>query len=211
MKLVQKIFLKGSREFEIVDDTIIVRIKSLLKEEKLTLDLSTLDPEPLINTSEMAFYNPHKGRAVFSLLLNKPNAQEFNRFVEALKQTIKGESSNIENIATVSTEAAQSALARNVYEEPPAFDEPAEGREKISGRPVNAGRLAEDIEMLSAYLNKDDIRPLLDALEVLKIEPESDRAFQKVIGAFDELGINQGAVLTYAPYLKVLLSEAVYA
>lgn len=211
MKLVQKSFLKGNREFEIVDDTIFVRIKSLLKEEKLTIDLSILDPEPSINASEMQFYNPHKGYVVFSLLLNKPNAQEFNRFVDTLKQTIKGEGDSIDSMATVSSETARSALARNVYEEPPAFDEPADGRAKISGRPVNADRLADDIEMLSAYLNKDDLKPLLDALEVLRAEPESEKAFQKMLATFDELGINQGAVLTYAPYLKVLLSEATYS
>ena len=36
MKLIQKDLLKGTREFEIVDDVVNVRIKKPFKEEKLT-------------------------------------------------------------------------------------------------------------------------------------------------------------------------------
>ncbi|HEY9200408.1 MAG TPA: hypothetical protein VIQ81_02330 [Gammaproteobacteria bacterium] len=207
MKLVQKRFLNGSREFEIVDDAIFVRIKSLFKEEKLTVDLSILDPEPVINDAEMTFYSPHKGQPVFSLLLNRPNAEEFNNFIDALKRQIKGEY-NSEDINVVSPEKAQSALAWNVHEEPPEFDEPGEAGELFSFKPVNAARVATDISMLKAYLNEDDIKPLLDALEVIQAEPDSETAFKQVLDAFDQLGIIQGAVLTYAPYLKVVLSEA---
>jgi hypothetical protein len=208
MKLVQKSFLKGSREFEIVDDAIFVRIKSLFKEEKITVDLSTLDPEPVINGLEVVFYNPHKGRPVFSLLLNNPNAKEFNRFIDVLKQQITGEDNSMTDVEVVSPEKVQSALAWNVHEEPPEFGEPGELREAVSFKPVNTDRLADDIAMLKAYLNENDIRPLLDSLEVVKAEPQNEAAFRKMLDTFDELGINQGAVLTYAPYLKVVLSES---
>jgi hypothetical protein len=207
MKLVQKSFLKGSREFEIVDDAIFVHIKSLFKQEKLTVDLSTLDPEPVINDSEMIFYNLHKGRAVFSLLLNKPNTQVFNRFIEMLKQQIGGEV-GMDDVDVISPGKVQSALAWNVHEEPPEFDEPEEQRESTGFRPVNADRLATDIEMLKAYLEEDDIRPLLESIDALMATPDSEAAFKNVLDAFNQLGITQGAVLTYAPYLKVLLSEA---
>ena len=208
MKLVQKRFLKGSREFEIVDDAIFVRIKTLFKEEKLTVDLSILDPEPVINDSEMVFYSPHKGQPVFSLLLNKPNPEEFNRFVDTLKRQIKGEYNNMAGADVVSPEKAKSALAWNVHEEPPEFDEPGETRGEINFKPVNAERLATDIAMLKSYLNDDEIKPLLDALEALRAEPESETTFKEMMDAFNQLGIIQGAVLTYAPYLKVVLSDA---
>ncbi len=208
MKLVQKRFLKGSREFEIADDAIFVRIKSLFKEEKLTVDLSILDPEPVINDSEMVFYSPHKGQPVFSLLLNKPNTEEFNRFIDTLKRQIKGEYNDMAGADVVSPEKAKSALAWNVHEEPPEFDEPGETRGEINFKPVNAERLAADITMLKAYLNDDEIKPLLDALEALRGEPESETTFKEMMDAFNQLGIIQGAVLTYAPYLKVVLSEA---
>lgn len=208
MKLVQKSFLKGSREFEIVDDVLFVSTKSLFRQEKLTVDLSALDPEPEMNDSEMVFYNPHKGRPVFSLLVNRPNTEAFNSFIDVLKQKIKGEYSGITGIEVVSPEKVQTALAWNMHEEPPEFNEPAESREEIDFKPVNAERLASDIGMLKSYLKEDDIRSLLESIEALRAEPDSEAAFRKMQDAFNELGIIQGAVLTYAPYLKILLSEA---
>ena len=208
MKLIQKAFLKGTREFEIVDDTLFVRINSMFKEEKLTVDLSTLDPEPVINGSELAFFSPHKGRPVLSLLLNNPNAEEFNAFIDTLKKEIVGEDTTFTNVETVSLETSRSeALARNVYEEPPEFDESDDTGEQISFQPVNAERLDEDITMLKTYLDEDDIKPLIDALEKLKAEPENEAAFQNMLEVFNNLDIIQGAVLTYTTYLKVLLSQ----
>lgn len=207
MKLVQKGLLKGSREFEIIDNAIFVRIESLFKEEKLTVDLSTLDPQPVIKGSELAFYNPHKGHPVFTLALNKPNTEEFNSFIDTLKQSISGEDNSFTNIETVSSETAQAALARNVYEEPTEFVESDETREKISFQPVNVERLDGDITMLKTYLADDRFKPLLESLETLKAESQSEMAFKKVMDAFSDLGVYQGAVLTYAPYLTVLLSK----
>ena len=57
MKLVQKQFLKGRREFELGDDVISFRIKTALKEEKLTVDLSILNPEPVENKPFLEFHS----------------------------------------------------------------------------------------------------------------------------------------------------------
>ena len=202
-KLVQKQLLSGSREFEITDDVIYVRIKSLLKEQQLSIDLSTLDPEPVINGSELEFFNPHKGRPVFSLLLNKPNKTEFNAFINSLKQAISGETSD-----SLSEEKAQSALARNMHEEPPEFAEAGRSHEKASFTPIIVERLSEDIDMLNTYVDADDIQPLMNALETLKAEPANEAAYNKALEAFNNLGFTQGAVLTYAHYFKVLVSES---
>lgn len=209
MKLIQKQLLKGSREFEIVDDVLYVRIKTLLKEEKLTVDVSTLDPEPVINGTELEFYSPHKGRPIFSLLINNPNAEKVNAFVDALKQQITGGDNSAADVEVVSAETAQSALARNVYEEPPEFVESDNAQNEISFQPVNTERLDNDITMLKSYLDEPCIKPLLDSLETLKAEPENEAAFQRMMDAFNDLGIYQGAVLTYATYLKVLVSKSV--
>lgn len=210
MKLVQKRFLKGTREFEIIDDdTLYVRIKRLLKEEKLTVSLSMLNPEPVVNGSELEFYSDYKGRPVLSLLLNKPNAVEFNAFIDTLKKKIIGEDDTFASVDDDSPDTKQSeALARNVYEEPPVFEGSADTREKISVLPVNTERLGEDITMLKTYLDEDDIRLLLDSLETLKAEPEDEAAYRKMLDAFNALGIEQGAVLTYAPYINALLSKS---
>jgi hypothetical protein len=61
--------------------------------------------------------------------------------------------------------------------------------------------------MLQQYLDAEQIRALLDALRALKAEPESESHFAQLVNAFDELGPQQGAVLTYAPYINVLLSD----
>jgi hypothetical protein len=209
MKLVQKQFLKGSREFEIIDDMVFVRIKSLVKEENSSVGLSTLDPEPVTTGSELVFLSRYQSRPVFSLLLNNPDAEKFNTFVDDLKQHIQNESN-----AHVSTEAVPPESPRpdppgwNVYEVPTEFEESDEGQTTSPAPPVNSDRVDQDITMLKTYMNEDDISPLLDALEALKTEPQNDAAFQKVISVFNDLGFNQGAVLTYAPYLKVLLSQS---
>jgi len=210
MKLVQKRFLKGSREFEISDDddAVYVRIKGLLKEEKLTVSLSMLNPEPVVNGEALEFYSNYKGHPVLSLLLNNPNAEKFNAFIDTLKQKISGHdnaSASVEVELSESTRAE--ALARNMHEEPPEFVE-SETREKVSYQPVNPERLAEDIAMLKTYLDENEIKPLLDTLAILQAEPHNEAAYQKVLDTFNELGITQGAVITYATYLKVLLSNS---
>ena len=59
-----------------------------------------------------------------------------------------------------------------------------------------------------SYLDENDIKPLLDVLETLKAEPENEAAYQEMLDVFNGLGIMQGAVLTYAPYLKILLAKS---
>ncbi len=211
MKLVQKSLLEGTREYEIIDDdTLSVRIKRLLKEEKLTVSLSMLNPEPVLNGSELEFYSDYKGRPILSLLLNKPNAAEFDTFIDTLKKKIIGEDDILTSVDDDSQDTKVSeALARNVYEEPPLFfEDSADRRDITSVLPVNAERLSDDISMLKTYLEEEDIRPLIDSLETLKAGPDNEAAYQKMLDAYDVLGIKQGAVLTYAPYLKVLLSKS---
>lgn len=208
MKLQQKQFLKGSREFEIDGDTLFVRIKSFLKEEKLTVDLSYLEPEPVINGSEMVFYHRYKGRPVFALLLDKPNSDEFNTFINALKQAISGIDNDEEDTDAEPSESVRAeALARNVYEEPPEFAENVDKLKKTPYQPVNVERLTIDISMLKTYLNENDIGNLLITLERLRAEPDNEAAFEDMMDAFNNLGITQGAVLTYATYLKILASQ----
>ena len=86
MRLVQKSLFKGTREFELLDDEVRVRIKSLFHKKELTVTLAILNPEPVVNTARLEFYSRVKCGPLLSLYLNKPNAREFNAFVEALKQ-----------------------------------------------------------------------------------------------------------------------------
>ncbi len=85
MKLIQKHLIKGTREFELVDDAVNVRIKTPFKEKKISVSLVILNPEPVINQSMLEFHSRVKCGPLLSLYLNKPNAEEFNAFVEAVK------------------------------------------------------------------------------------------------------------------------------
>ena len=63
------------------------------------------------------------------------------------------------------------------------------------------------LEMLNKYLDKDDIPALLSSLEALMADTQNDSYKLDVVNAFNDLGILQGAVLTYAPYLNIFISD----
>jgi len=62
------------------------------------------------------------------------------------------------------------------------------------------------VAMLKRYLNAQDINPLLTSLETLKTNPQNEAYQEQVITAFNECRL-QGAVLTYAPYLQIFVSD----
>jgi hypothetical protein len=201
MKLVQKQLFKGIREFEIIDATINSRIKTLRKEQKLTVDLAMINPEPIVNKPFLEFHSRVKSAPLLSLLIDKPNAREFNAFVDALKQRARQE---YNAFAGFSTGTAPDRLPGNVYTEPPEFGEPDKNRARTKVVPL---RVDETIQMLKQHLDNDEIEALVTALEALKAAPENEASFDQLLKAFDDLGPRQGAVLTYAPYVNLLLSD----
>ena len=205
MKLVQKQFLKGSREFEIDGDVINFRLKTALKEEKLTVDLRMLDPDPEVNQPFLEFNSRVRGgHPLLTLLIDKPNAAEFKHFVDELKLRAR---QAYNDFAGLKAGAMPEGLAANVYEEPPDFDAPAPNRKQKQSKPVRVADIDISIQMLQQHLQDDEIKPLLDALEALKKEPDAESNFALLVKAFDDLGPRQGAVLTYAPYVSILLSD----
>lgn len=204
MKLLQKRFLKGSREFEIVDDIVNVRLKTRFTEEKVSVMLTILNPEPEVNEPFLEFHSRVKCSPLLSLWIDKPNAAEFNAFVDELKSRARQEYNAFAGLKSGSN---PQALAGNVYEEPPEFDEVKNPFER-KAKPVNVESIENTIEMLGQYLDVDEIKPLLNALEALKANPENASDYRQLLKAFDELGPRQGAVLTYAPYIGVLMSDA---
>jgi hypothetical protein len=204
MKLVQKHFLKGSREFEIVDDAVNVRIKTPFKEEKLTVVLIVLNPEPVVNKPFLEFHSRVKCAPLLSLFLDKPDTETFNAFVNELKQRAREE---YNAFAGLKAGSRPEALAGNVYEEPPDFDEPAKNRPGKTGKPISIASVDSAIQMLERYLDAEEIKPLLTALEALREDPENESCFDQLVKSFDDLGPRQGAVLTYAPYVSILLSD----
>lgn len=204
MKLVQKQFLKGSTEFEIADEVVNVRFKTPFKEEKTTVVLTILNPEPVVNEPYLEFHSRVKCGPLMSLLIDKPNAEEFNAFVDELKQRARQEYNAFAGIKAV---AVPEGLAANVYEEPPEFDEPGKNRSGKTRKPVRVADIDASIQMLEQHLDAEEIKPVLSALEALKAEPENESSYSQLVKAFDDLGPQQGAVLTYAPYVGILLSD----
>ena len=204
MKLIQKRGFKGTREFEILDDSVFVRIKSPLKQEKLTVGLSMLNPEPFVNGSELEFHGRVKSEPLFSLFLNKPNAEEFNAFVDTLKQRVLEDSGISSGVQAASQ---PEGLDRNVYDEAPEFEGSDHARVRNKGQVVNVSEVENAIHMLETYVTDETVKPLLSALQQLKAEPQNESHQQQVVDAFNGLGITQGAVLTYAPYISVFLSD----
>ena len=75
-----------------------------------------------------------------------------------------------------------------------------------SFRAVDLQRIETSIMMLKQYLAEDDIAPLIDVLEALAADPRNKALLGQLSDVFDGLGFLQGAVLTYAPYVSIVLA-----
>jgi len=204
-KLVQKHLFKGTQEFEIVDDAVNVRInKPFKEEEKFTVDLSILNPEPVFKESYLEFHSRIKCGALIALYLNKPNAEEFNAFVSTLKQRAIEE---YNSFAGIHPGTQRTALTENIHDEPPEFGESDLPPIKNIAKKIDLSMIDEAIQMLETHLAPESIQPLISALKALKAEPQNESLLLQVVDAFNQLGPLQGAVLTYAPYMNALMSD----
>ena len=71
---------------------------------------------------------------------------------------------------------------------------------------VEVGKINASIEGLKAYVKDESIDPLISILEALKEDPNNEPLLLELSDTFKALGIIQGAVITYAPYISLLLS-----
>ena len=205
MKLTQKHLLKGTQEFEIVDDYVKVRIKPRFKDEEiLTVMLTVLNPEPVITGSSLDFTSRVNGEALLSFYLGKPNADEFNAFVSALKKKAQDE---YQAFAGLMQSNRPAALGANVFDEPPEFEDDTQPQSSHIGKTLDPYRIEEAIQMLKTYLNSEDVASFMAALEKLGSDPNNEALQIEVLHAFQDLGPTQGAVLTYAPYVGILMSD----
>ncbi len=204
IKLVQKHLLKGTTEYEIFDDHIAVRGKSKLGNENgeaLTVTLAVLNPEPVITRSHVEFLSRVNGEPLLSLALSKPNVGEFNTFISVLKQKAQEEYNAISGVSVTT-----SSSNGNSFEEPPEFGE-VSPVDTIKNKKVNVESVENSIEMLQTYVDNEETQALIVALEALKNNPEDHEKLVAVASVFNELGPSQGAVLTYAPYITIMLSD----
>lgn len=64
--------------------------------------------------------------------------------------------------------------------------------------------------MLKQYLGDEEITPLLAVLEALAKDPQNAALLEQLSDVFGGLGILQGAVLTYAPCIAIILSDHLF-
>lgn len=77
-------------------------------------------------------------------------------------------------------------------------------------RDINPDDIEDSIDALKRHVQEESIAPLLSALEALKQDPGNESLIVALTDTFSALGIVQGAVLTYAPYLSVILSNDLF-
>jgi len=90
-KIIQKHVIKGSREFEIVEDMVNYRIKTPLGKEELSVVFSALKVEPVVSDSMLSFVSRVNGEALVELFLDKPDKETFEAFVRNMQQHITQE------------------------------------------------------------------------------------------------------------------------
>ena len=72
---------------------------------------------------------------------------------------------------------------------------------------IDPVKIHDSIQMLNEYVKDDSIKPLISVLEALQEDPCNELLLAKVSDALNDLGVMKGAVLTYAPYVWMMLSE----
>ena len=206
-RLVQKHLLKGTQEFEIVDDAVNVRLKSPFgQEEASTVMLAVLNSEPIISKTVLEFTSRVNNEPLLSLYLAKPTPDEFNAFVNLLKQRIQNEFNAFAGLKS----GVPAGIEGNSYEAPPEFDEPLGAHKPKNKKTLTPENIESAIGMLKTQLDTGEIGGFLSALETLQADPMSDDHMARVVEEFQKLGPLQGAVLSYAPYIIAILSDDPY-
>jgi len=77
----------------------------------------------------------------------------------------------------------------------------------INNENIDAEKIKTAIRLLTEYVKDPEIAPLVTVLENLKNDTLNQSLLEQLFKEFNELGIIRGAVLTYAPYVNIMLSD----
>ena len=86
--LVQKHPIKGSREFQLIDNEIQYTIQSPFKTSSLSVLLDILEAKPVISGSMLSFISKVNKEPLVEFFLNKPNKETFDQFVKDMQLKI---------------------------------------------------------------------------------------------------------------------------
>ena len=175
-RIAQKHPERGTREFELVDDAIEYRISGNFGDEELSVVLSVLAPEPVVDGSMLYFVSEVNREALIKMFVDLPDKETLAQFVSTVQQRIREES-----FGTLAADNRESEVTQE--------------------------QVDTTIRMLETNLDPSSITDLLSALRTLSEAPNDRERLDKVVQAFNRLGFQQGAVLTYAPFFTTLLSS----
>ncbi len=75
---------------------------------------------------------------------------------------------------------------------------------------IDVKKIEISIRLLNEYVKDSSIEPLLSVLEAIKNDPDNKLLLTEFSDTWRSLGITQGAVLTYAPYISTLISDDLF-
>ena len=174
--IIQKHPERGTREFNLVDDSIEYRIASPVGNEELSVVLSVLSPEPVVEGSMLYFVSEVNREALIKLFVDLPDAETFAAFVGTVQQRIREE-----DFGQLAADNRKSAITK--------------------------AQVDTTIRMLETNMDPASIDELLATLRELSKAPDDHIALDRVVEAFNGLGVQQGPVLTYATFFNTLLSS----
>ena len=142
---------RGTREFELVDDAIEYRISGPLGEEELSVVLSVLSPEPVVDGSMLYFISEVNREALIKLFADLPDAETFAGFVRTVQQRIGeedfGRLSAANRKSTISKEQVDTTIRMlETNLDPASIDELLTTLRGLSGAPDDHEQLDRVID-----------------------------------------------------------------
>ena len=150
--IIQKHPERGTREFNLVDDSIEYRIVSPVGNEELSVVLSVLSPEPVVEGSMLYFVSEVNREALIKLFVDLPDAETFAAFVGTVQQRIREEDFGqlaADNRKSAITKAQVDTTIRMLETnmDPASIDELLATLRELSKAPEERGRLDRVVEL----------------------------------------------------------------
>jgi len=74
-------------------------------------------------------------------------------------------------------------------------------------RKIDPEKIGISIEQIKKYINDSSVDPVITVLEALQQDPSNEALLRQLADTLNSIGIFQGAVLTYAPYVNLIRSD----